>query len=67
MAIFNAEAYAVISAAERAYLEANGWGEAFPDKWEHDGFDRYGISQGHAVNVQKQFDRIFLAAKRVPA
>jgi len=59
--IHNKEAYQKLREAEKEYLLANDWIQEVPeaDEWDHEGFNREAIPQGHAVNVQKQFDRIF--------
>lgn len=59
--IFNKEAHDKLVAAEKEYLLANNWVQEAPelDEWDHDGFSREALTQGHAVNVQKQFDRLF--------
>lgn len=63
----NIEAYRAMLEAERAYLLANEWDERGPDEWHHArlGPDR-GIRGGHAVNVQKQEDRINIRFYNVP-
>lgn len=61
----NTKAYERMQAAEVAYLLENGWRRlpnTTPDGsalWSGMG-DRYshGVTQGHAVNAQKQYDRI---------
>lgn len=62
--IFNRTAWDMLRAVERAYLEANGWFQPVPgvDEWENEDRDRFGVSFGHAVNIQKHADRIFASA-----
>lgn len=62
--IFNRTAWDMLRAVERVYLEANGWVQPTPDvdEWENEGRDRFGVSFGHAVNIQKHADRIFASA-----
>ena len=61
MALFNREAYETLRVEERHYLLDNGWvQEAIElDEWDHEGHRRAAITQGHAVNIQKQYDRVF--------
>jgi hypothetical protein len=64
--MFNREAFEEMKRAEVVYLRANGWfqHEDLGDCWENEEFDRYGVTQGHAVNIQKQFDRKFSEARK---
>lgn len=50
-------------AAENLYLAENGWTEEGPESWSHTELDRHGLAQGHAVNVQKQYDRAALQGR----
>jgi hypothetical protein len=63
----NIDAYRAMLAAEKAYLLANDWEERRPDEWHHPrlGPDR-GIRGGHAVNTQKQEDRVSIRFYQVP-
>jgi hypothetical protein len=54
---FNSEAYADLIDHEIVYLRANGW-DFVEQKWTNEGLHRHGIEHGHAVNIQKQRDRI---------
>lgn len=57
--MFNREAYEDLQLTERDYLRENGWiKDSSTDRWSNAEFDRYDLVQGHAVNTQKQFDRI---------
>lgn len=47
----------VLELAEQLYLRANGWRQVGADAWTCEYRERYGITQGHAVNAQKQHDR----------
>lgn len=58
---FNKPAYDALLQHEVAYLEANGWTRPLPDKpdlWSNRVLERTLLTHGHAVNVQKQRDRI---------
>lgn len=57
---FNATAWNMLRATERVYLNENGWVQNpdGSDSWENEDLDRYGVSFGHAVNIQKQYDRL---------
>lgn len=59
-------AYEMMQSAERVYLLVNGWyhHEDIGDCWENENFDRFDVTQGHAVNIQKQFDRIMWPSPR---
>lgn len=54
----NKDAYDVMMEAEVAYLESNGWVLDIEegDTWSR--LNRRDLVQGHAVNVQKQLDRL---------
>jgi hypothetical protein len=57
----NRYAYENMCRAEREYLLDNGWTENGPDDWSKDDESRrQNLIQGHAVNVQKQRDRMYL-------
>lgn len=60
----NKEAYQKLILAENLYLLENGWSLSDRDKdlWSHDEHERKrkDVHQGHAVNIQKQYDRIYL-------
>ena len=58
--------YQKLKEAELVYLRATGWVEHAPESWSHEGRGRRNISQGHAVNVQKQFDRGEAPIERSP-
>lgn len=62
---FSKEAYEALQAAEKIYLLANGWyhHEDIGDSWENEEFDRYDVTMGHAVNIQKQLDRTLWPSK----
>jgi len=64
--IFNEAAFKEMQEAEVKYLIANGWfqEDVELDEWSHDKFLRDELTQGHAVNVQKHYDRIWASAKR---
>lgn len=47
-------------AAELEYLRANNWVEHGPENWSHEALGRSHVAQGHAVNIQKQHDRMAL-------
>jgi hypothetical protein len=57
---FNREAYEAMDRQEREYLLANGWVQLDPtkDAWDRAALGREGCHQGHAVNIQKQYDRM---------
>jgi hypothetical protein len=58
----NQEAYVKMLEAELAYLLENGWvlndNGSGNRSWSNEELERSDLTQGHAVNVQKQFDRI---------
>jgi hypothetical protein len=62
----NRDAYDTMSEAERVYLLANGWVKSgiYEDDWSSETHGRKGLTQGHAVNVQKQSDRAGLPSQR---
>ncbi len=54
----NRQAYEAMHAAELAYLQANGWFKHdVHDSWQNGTLERFDVTQGHAVNIQKQHDR----------
>ncbi len=57
---FNKGAYEALLAHEVTYLESNGWkrNPDKPDSWSNEVLDRHDLVHGHAVNVQKQRDRM---------
>jgi len=57
--VFNKAAYDTMVAAELVYIVANGWeqDESKKDSWFNEMLGRYDVTQGHAVNIQKQRDR----------
>ncbi len=63
--VFQSDAYLFIVNAEKVYLEANGWVAKNPESWSHKGHERYHLVQGHAVNVQKQWDRMHVLAEKI--
>jgi len=67
MGAYNKEAHQKMREAEKEYLLANGWVQEVPelDEWDHEGFGRIACRQGHAVNIQKQFDNIFSGGKGI--
>lgn len=56
----NKEAYQKLFLAENTYLLENDWYQTGKDHWSHDEHERKDVHQGHAVNIQKQYDRIYL-------
>jgi len=54
------EPYFRMREAELVYLRETGWEEDSPESWSNEELQREGLYQGHAVNVQKQYDRITL-------
>lgn len=42
--------------AERTYLEMRGWVQNYGGNWSHGKLNRFDLTQGYAVNVQKQLD-----------
>lgn len=56
----NREAFDAITAAQRAYLLANGWTEREPDKWTRAPSSRREYAFGHAVNSQLFYDRTYV-------
>lgn len=57
---FNQAAHDVMMAREVEYLVANGWVNVAEDLWTSEQLGRERLRQGHAVNCQKQFDRLHL-------
>jgi hypothetical protein len=52
------EPYLRMREAELVYLRETGWEEVHPESWSNETLGREGLRQGHAVNVQKQWDRV---------
>jgi hypothetical protein len=57
---FNQAAHDAMSQHEVEYLVANGWVNVAEDLWTSEQLERERLRQGHAVNCQKQFDRLHL-------
>ena len=55
---FNRGAYETLLVYEAHYLQANGWKRGNDDSWSNETIGRSGLTHGHAVNVQKQRDRM---------
>jgi len=64
--LWNEIAYKKMSDAEREYLQENGWSEGSEGRWTKKDANRFDLHQGHAVNCQKQYDRIFARVRRAP-
>ena len=60
---YNQAAYAALQEHERTYLEANGWVYDVRG-WSNDDLQRAFLDHGHAVNVQKQRDRLSAESAR---
>jgi hypothetical protein len=58
--VFNKAAYTTLLTQEVDYLTVNGWTSCGPEKWSNEVLGRDGLVHGHAVNVQKQRDRMSL-------
>lgn len=60
---FNSQAFDRLVMAEVEYLTENGWYRADleKDEWNNARFPRRDVPQGHAVNIQKQADRMYVA------
>jgi hypothetical protein len=59
------EPYLRMYKAELIYLQETGWASSGPESWSNVDLNRHNITQGHAVNVQKQHDRITIRNQKV--